>query len=80
MKDFTNGYMFSFAKRKLQNIDESIVFSLTQDIKSNEFKKHNILKAKSFIDHVLYGRAKYFHSGKLLEIRQKKEVLYKVVL
>ena len=46
VRDFSNGYMFYFAKRKPRIIDESIVFSLTQDLKSNEFKKAKYSQSK----------------------------------
>ena len=64
--DFSNGYMFSFAKIKPQHLDESIVFALTQDLKSNEFKKQNILKAKSFIDHVTIWPDQIFSFWKIV--------------
>ena len=72
VKDFTNGYMFCFAKRTPQNIDDSIVFSLTQDLKSNEFKKQNILKAKSFIDHVTIWPDQIFSFWKIVGNPSKK--------
>ena len=72
VKDFTNGYMFCFAKRTPQNIDDSIVFSLTQDLKANEFKKQNILKAKSFIDHVTVEPGQIFSFWKIVGNPSKK--------
>ncbi|MDB3991515.1 VanW family protein [Schleiferiaceae bacterium] len=72
VRDFSNGYMFSFAKRKPRIIDESIVFSLTQDLKSNEFKKQNILKAKSFIDHVTIWPDQIFSFWKIVGNPSKK--------
>ena len=70
--DFSNWYMFSFAKRKPQNIGESVVFSITQDLKSNEFKKQNILKAKSFIDHVTIWPDQIFSFWKIVGNPSKK--------
>ena len=66
-----------FAKGKLQNIDESIVFSLTQDLKSNEFKKQNILKAKSFIDHVTIWPDQIFSFWKIVGNPSKKRICSK---
>ena len=72
VKDFTKGYMFSFAKRKTEDIECSVLFSLTQDIKSNEFKKYNILKARSFIDTVVIWPGKIFSFWKIVGNPSKK--------
>jgi len=48
--DFFNGYTFSFAKKRTKSEYQTNAFSITQDLKFNEFKKQNIITAKSFIE------------------------------
>ncbi|BDD05550.1 VanW family protein [Aureibacter tunicatorum] len=50
--DLLNGYAFSFAKRRHEDTPRINVFSITQDLKSNEFKKRNIIIARSFIEQI----------------------------
>ncbi|MGB5981141.1 MAG: VanW family protein [Nonlabens sp.] len=53
ISDFSKGYTFSYAKTR--NIDRPTckAFSVTQDLKSNEFKTHNISIAKSSIETIV---------------------------
>ncbi len=48
--DFFNGHSFSYAKKRVHNELPINAFSITQDLKSNEFKKQNIIIAKSYIE------------------------------
>ncbi len=48
--DFFKGYTFSFAKKRTKIEAHTKAFSITQDLKSNKFKKQNIITAKSFIE------------------------------
>ncbi|MEC8458969.1 MAG: VanW family protein [Bacteroidota bacterium] len=72
IRDFTKGYMFSFAKRRTRDIECSIFFSIKQDLRSNEFKKQNILKAKSSINTVVILPGEIFSFWKIVGNPSKK--------
>lgn len=53
LRDLAKGYAFNYAKKRISSTPLITIFSITQDLKSNSFKKQNITIAKQHIETTL---------------------------
>lgn len=72
ISDLSKGYTFSYAKKREKERPNYEVFSITQDLKSNEYKKHNISIAKSLIEPITILPKEIFSFWKVVGEPSKK--------
>ncbi len=70
--DIVKGYYFNYAKSKNSINDFSNTFKIKQELKPNEAKKNNILKAIKFIESVQINPNEIFSFWRIVGIPSKK--------